>query len=348
MKQIYKDNAGKIIIKETSEPVIKEGFVKIKTQYSLISSGTETRSLTEGQGLFKTILKKSSSLGRKNADASPLGYCAVGEVLEIGSDVLEVGIGDKVVCSGFGYAVHAETVMAPKNLVCCVPEGLELEASFTAIGSVALHAIRRCQVQLGETILVIGLGLTGQLVAQLLRLSGCKVIGIDRNEHKLKVAKDTGIDVTHLGKNGFKKTVLDFTKQNGVDGAIYCADIYESDQFEEVASVVRDKGRIITIGHVKTLIPTAVLFRKEIDLMSCRSFGPGRFDSNYEEKGIDYPIGYVRWTEKRNMEEIVDLIKRQKLLIKPLITEIMHFTKAKEAYKLLTGKRRPIAIVLKY
>ena len=107
MKQIYKDNAGKIIIKETSEPVIKEGFVKIKTQYSLISSGTETRSLTEGQGLFKTILKKSSSLGRKNADASPLGYCAVGEVLEIGSDVLEVGIGDKVVCSGFGYAVHA-------------------------------------------------------------------------------------------------------------------------------------------------------------------------------------------------------------------------------------------------
>lgn len=348
MKQVFKGIGSKIIIKEVPEPVCEEGFIKIKTKYTLISSGTETRALTEKDGFLKKIIKKGKALAKGNAE-TPLGYCAVGEVIESFSKNSEIKKGDKVVCAGFGYAVHAEKVSVPINLVCKVPQEVKGEdAAFAAIASVALHAVRRCDPQLGETMLIIGLGLTGQLVAQLAKLSGCEVMGLDPNDHKIKVAKQLGLERVYKGKRNFKNEVMEWTDHQGVDSVIYCVDILDANQFEEVTEAMRDRGKIVTIGHIKTAIPTAKIFRKEIDLLACRSLGPGRFDECYEEKGNDYPRGYVRWTEKRNMGEIIRLLASKKMQVSPLISEVYHFKDAPDAYRKLLGKKRPIALVLKY
>ncbi|MEK6903123.1 MAG: zinc-binding alcohol dehydrogenase [Nanoarchaeota archaeon] len=351
MKQVFKTPVGKIILQEISIPTVKPGFVLVKTLYSLISSGTETRAIAESDGFFTALLKKGKSFVSKKHTSlhSPLGYCVVGIIVESDTHLSNFKKGDHVVCAGHGYAVHAEFVCVPQNLVCKIPAGVELrDATFTAIASIALHSLRRSHVQLGETALVVGLGLTGQLASQLLRLSGCTVLGIDPHDYKISLAQQLGLDFALQGKDHFQRSIMDLTQQRGVDAAIICTDISSKKQFEEIASAVRDKGRIVTLGHVRTTLPSSILFRREIDLLSSRSFGPGRFDSAYEEQGVDYPFGYVRWTEKRNMEEILRLLQRKLLRVQPLITHTFPFTDAPQAYQILLSKKRPIALLLTY
>ena len=211
MKQVFKTPAGNIILQEHSIPTVKPGFVLVKTLYSLISSGTETRALVESDGFFTALIKKGKSFVTKKHSShhSSLGYCIVGVVAALDTSLSNLKQGDQVVCTGHGYAVHAEFVCVPRKLVCKIPLGVALpDATFTAIASVALHSLRRSQLQLGETALVVGLGLTGQLVSQLLRLSGCIVIGVDPHDYKISLAQQLGLDLAFRGRNHFQQAII--------------------------------------------------------------------------------------------------------------------------------------------
>jgi len=359
---------GNLKVEEVPIPHLNDGSILVQNEYSAISIGTESKSIelakmnllekaksrpkdvemaldaVKKEGIVSTYKKSMSILNQP----TPLGYSSSGIVIGVADDVHEFKIGDRVACGGSG---HAEVVCVPKNLCVKIPDKVKTEyAAFTTIGSIALQGVRQSSPKLGEYVLVIGLGLVGQFVVQILKSAGCKVIGVDIDEKKVNIARDAGVDLAIPRNNeAIKQNIRSFTGGYGVDAAIITAATQSNDPIEFSSDVLRDKGRITIVGAVKTDLPRKPFYEKELSLNFSRSYGPGRYDKMYEEKGIDYPIGYVRWTEKRNMEEFLSLIDKNQIDVSKLITHRFSFENAIEAYSLITeSKDLKFGIIFEY
>jgi len=357
MKQVLLKK-GEVIVEEIPAPMIRNSSVLVQVAYSCISTGTEISGVTSsGQSLLQKAVKEPDKIRKalnlaktqgiantiarvkgKFDFANSVGYSCAGVVIDVGKDIKDMKIGDRVACAGAGYANHAEIVCVPKNLVAKVPLGLDLkEAASVTLGAIAMQGLRRAKVRLGENIAVIGLGLLGQILAQLLKLNGARVIGFDLSDEKINLAKDLGMNEGYnSSKNNVLEKVLDFTKKKGADATIITASAPENNEIiQQAMEITRRKGRVVVIGNVGLGPKRSPFYEKEIDYLISTSYGPGRYDKDYEEKGIDYPFSYVRWTEKRNMEEYLRLLSEGKVNFKKLISKVFPLEKAPEAYKFL-------------
>ena len=365
MKQVLLDlQSGSILVEDVPVPTVTRGVV-VRNAYSLISAGTESALINlAGQSLVgkakarpddvKKVLQKIGTDGPLSAyqqamsrlsKPEPLGYSSAGTVVTTGTDDFEVG--DRVACAGAGYAVHAEYVSVPKNLCVRIPDGVGFrDAAFTTVGSIAMHGVRNAEVTVGESVAVIGLGLIGLLVVQILKAAGCRVIGIDIDQEKLSLAASLGADVVsnYDGLSGRMKAFSQF----GADAVIITAATRSSAPIEAAGHLVRDKGRVVVVGNVGMNMPRDIFYAKEAEVVVSRSYGPGRYDRNYEERGVDYPI-YVRWTERRNMEAFLELVRQKRIDLDRLITHTFPLDDAPTAYNLInTGKERYIGVLLQY
>lgn len=366
MKQIIQDlKNGETILEEVPVPMVKTGHVLIKTTKSLVSLGTERMLVEFGKANFiqkarqqpdkvKMVLDKVKTDGFKpTMDAVfnklnqplPLGYCNAGEVVAVGKGVLEFKVGDRVASNGN----HVEFVNVPKNLVAKIPDNVtDEEAAFTVIGSIGLQGIRLLSPTFGETIVVVGLGLIGLVTAELLLANGCNVIGFDFDPEKIKIAKDKGIVAINPGDGTDQvKFVESYTNGIGVDGVIITASNKRNEIISQSANMCRKRGRIVLVGVIGLDISRADFYEKEISFQVSCSYGAGRYDEEYETKGHDYPIGYVRWTEKRNFEAILNAISKGNLDVKPLITERIPLKDYKKIYGDMKSSKS-IASILEY
>ena len=356
MRQIIQDlKDGNTILEEVPTPIVKSGQVLIQTTRSLVSLGTERMLVEFGKANFlqkarqqpervKMVLDKVKSDGikptieavfNKLGQPLPLGYCNAGKVVAVGKGVSEFKIGDRVASNGY----HAEYVSIPQNLVVRIPENVsDDEAVFTVIGSIGLQGIRLGNPTLGETIVVIGLGLIGLLTAQLLKANGCRVIGFDFDGAKVALARDFGV-LAYNPSDGTDqvKLVQSLTNEIGADAVIITASNKGNEIIAQSAKMSRKRGRIVLVGVVGLEINRADFYEKELSFQVSCSYGPGRYDDNYEQNGIDYPLAYVRWTEKRNFEAVLDAISNGLLKVKPLITELVPLADYQRIYSNMSG-----------
>jgi polar amino acid transport system substrate-binding protein len=288
------------------------------------------------QGLKKTYDLVTNKLNTPVA----LGYSSCGEVIEVGEDAYEFQVGDRVACAGAGYASHAEVVFIPKNLCARVPEDVNSEeAAFSTLGAIALQGIRNANAHLGEIVAVIGLGLIGLLTVQMLKAAGCVVIALDIDPWAMENAVRCGADYSgNLKSDEAASLIHPMTRGNGADAVIITASTKSNFPVEFAGVISRKKARIVVVGDIGMMIPRRLYYLKELNFRISCSYGPGRYDPGYEEYGIDYPIGYVRWTEKRNMEAFLQLIKERKIDPHKLITHKFKIEEARRAYDLITGK----------
>ena len=371
MKQVVVKK-GEVKVEDVPRPFIGKGNVLVEVAYSVISTGTEIEGMKQsGKSLLrraiehpeqvKKLIQILSERGMKKTIAfveskvgapQPLGYSCAGVVLQVGEGVEEIKPGDYVACAGAGKASHAEIVLVPKNLVVKVPEGLSLkEAASVALGAIAMQGMRRADSKLGDIVAVIGLGLLGQLTVQLLKITGCRVIGFDLRRSRVNLAKEMGIDWGFVSSEvDPQKEALHLTEGHGVDITIITAAAPGDDSIVQLATeITRKKGKIVVVGDVGLGFRRSPLYEKEIDVLISTSYGPGRYDELYEEKGLDYPYAYVRWTEKRNMEEYLRLLAEGKLNFSRLVGGIYPVEQAPEAYQTLQeGDERPLAVILDY
>jgi len=357
MKQILQHlNDGKTVVEEVPVPVVKPGMVLVRTAASLVSAGTErmvvdfaSKNLigkaASRPDLVRQMINKAMREGlipsieaafNKLDQPMPLGYSSAGTVVEIGEDVMDFKTGDRVACAGGGYAVHAEYNLVPVNLVSPLPEAVDFEsAAFTTLGAIALHGFRLASPQLGEKVCVIGLGLLGLLAAQVARAAGCSVFGVDLSEERIALAQKMGFSAAH--RTSFVDMVAGLTNGLGFDHVLICADTNSNDPVELAGEIARDRATVVAIGAVGMEIPRKRYYEKELEFKISRSYGPGRYDPEYEEGGIDYPLGYVRWTEGRNLQAFVDLMAAGKVDVHPLITHRIPIEAAPRAYDLISG-----------
>ena len=351
-------------------PALKQGGVLVRTAYSLISAGTERTIVETAQNSLLGKARSRPDLVRQVIDnvkreglrstyqkvkarldqIKPLGYSASGSVVAVGDGVRGLRLGDPVACAGGGYASHAEVLFVPENLCCKVPEVVSLEtACYTTVGSIALHGVRQADARLGETAAVIGLGLVGQLTVQLLKAAGCDVVGIDIDDSACAAAKRSGADVTASPRSAAAACTR-FTNGRGVDCILVTAGTKSNEPIELAGQLGRDRARVVVVGLVGMDVPRHIYYEKELDLRLSRSYGPGRYDPDYEEKGNDYPIGYVRWTERRNMEAFLRLAAEGKINTGLLTTHRFTVERATQAYELITGNgsERYCGVVLEY
>jgi predicted dehydrogenase len=357
VKQVLQDRSGTTVVRDVPAPQCPPGSLLVRNQFSAISSGTEgarvalsKKSLLakarERPDLARQVVDRARSEGirathqavkRKLGEAVAVGYSSAGEVVEIGQAVSGFDVGDAVACSGGGHANHAEIVSVPTNLCAKVPHGVSLEAaSLTAIASIALHAIRLADVRVGDRVAVLGCGLVGQLAIRLLHAAGAEVIALDIDPTRVDRADEAGAAAFVLDPNVTRR-VQEATKGHGVDAAVVTAATSTNDPLVTAAEVTRDRGAIVLVGDVPVEIPRSVLYEKELSFRVSRSYGPGRYDRAYEELGLDYPIGYVRWTVKRNMEAILELQASERLELRDLVEEILPVEDAARAYERLAG-----------
>lgn len=365
MKQIIQSfKTGETILEEIPAPQVRRGSVLIQTSRTLVSLGTERMLVEFGKSNLiskarqqpdkvKQVLDKIKTDGlmptleavfNKLGEPLPLGYCNVGKVIAVGDGVSEFKVGDRVASNG----QHAEFVAIPKNLVAHIPENVnDEEATFTVIGSIGLQGIRLLNPTLGETIVVVGMGLIGLLTAQLLIANGCKVIGIDIDEEKLNLSKSWGVIPFNPKTGDPVKFVESQTNGIGADGVIITASAKTDDIISQAAKMSRKRGRIVLVGVIGLNLNRAEFYEKELSFQVSCSYGPGRYDEDYEQRGNDYPLPFVRWTEKRNFEAILQAISSQKLLVKEMITEIVPLDEFQTIYGEI-GSRRSIASILRY
>jgi len=342
MKQVVLNKAGDVLLVDVPAPKVRPGFVHVRTRFSLVSAGTEGAQLRQGQagllekarqnpeqvkqmlnklrreGVRSTITQVQDKLG----EWRNVGYSLSGDVIAVGDGVSDLLPGDRVACAGAGYAVHAEEVAVPRNLVAKVSPSVDARhAAFVTLGAIALHGVRKANPTLGETALVIGLGLVGQLAAQLLRISGAKVAVRDLDPARVKTAMDLGADLALNPERDPGVELAAWTGGWGVDLVIIAAATGSSDPIRTASRLLRDRGRVIVVGDVGLELERGPFYMKELDFSISRSYGPGRYDPVYEEGGVDYPVGYVRWTEGRNLDAVIDLIARGRLSVEPLISE---------------------------
>jgi len=366
MKQVLSGSDG-IVVGDVPAPVAREGFVVVKNEFSLISSGTELAGLSNSGAQIKRVLfdrrilkraiRKIKTIGMagtmnlaktKFSSLTDLGYSCAGIVIETHGNVDGIRVGDRVACAGAGYASHAEYVAVPKNLTVKIPRNTGFdEAAFTTLGAIALQGVRRTRPEVGETIAVLGLGLIGQLTAQILKANGCKVIGVDIDRRKVEKARELGLDVGLCGQDTTAE-IIRRTDGVGADAVILCAATSSSELINQSMKMCRRKGRVVIVGAVGLNLERDDFYRKELDVLISTSYGPGRYDSQYEEGGIDYPIGYVRWTEKRNMHAFLELLLCAKVRVKPLISGVFAVDKAKDAYESLKTKQNAFGVLIRY
>lgn len=371
MKQLIQSfKTGELGLFDVPAPICHENGALIRTTVSLVSAGTEKMLVDfakksmlakakDRPDLVKQVVDKMKKEGVKNTlekvftkldTPIPLGYSLAGRVLEVGSSMSGLNVGDRVACGGAGYANHSEINYVPKNLIVKIPDGVDdIDASFVTVGAIALQGVRQTEPKLGEKIAVMGLGLLGQLTVQLLKANGCKVIGSDVDPEKIKLAKKLGADeACHAGDLIAKAN--EFSHGHGVDAVIIAASTSSNQPVIDAAEISRMRGRVVFLGMVGMDVPRNEYYKKELDLRLSMAYGPGRYDPEYEEKGNDYPYDLVRWTEQRNFEAFLGLIEEGRITPKALITHSYSFDDAMTAYDLLEGKiqEKYLGIVLKY
>ena len=348
-------------------PSPQAGAVLVRNGASLVSAGTE-RALVEFAGksllgkarsrpdLMRQVLDKARREGLLNAaqtalgrldESMPLGYSSAGTIVELGQGVQGLRVGQRVACAGGGYAVHAEYVTVPKNLVAALPNSVDFEsAAFATLGAIGLHGFRLAEVQIGARVAVIGLGLLGQLALSIAAAAGCEVLGIDINPSRVALAKKRGF--SSIGRTGAEKAALTRSQGQGFDAVLICADTESNDPVELAGEVARDRARVVAIGAVGLQVPRRTYYAKELNLIVSRAYGPGRYDPGYEEAGLDYPIGYVRWTEGRNLQAFMDLLGRGEVEVGSLVSHRFDIGKAPEAYDLIRGKQPFLGVLITY
>ncbi|WP_345877394.1 bi-domain-containing oxidoreductase [Shewanella algae] len=367
MKQVLQNMAkGESNLVEAPAPSVTRGSLLIDTSISLISAGTERMLVDFGKASLldkarqqpdkvKMVLEKVQTDGlmttleavqSKLAQPLPLGYSNVGVVNAVGKGVTGFKVGDRVVSNG----PHADVVRVPKNLCALIPDNVsDEEASFTVVASIGLQGIRLAEPTLGEAFVVTGVGLIGLLTVQLLRAQGCRVLAIDYDDSKLELAKQFGAEVCNPGRGEDPVAVgMAFSRGNGVDGVIITASTKSNDPVTQAARMSRKRGRIVLVGVTGLELNRADFYEKELTFQVSCSYGPGRYDANYEDKGNDYPYAFVRWTEQRNFEAILDMMASGQVDVKPLITHRFKFEDAAQAYELLTSDKSTLGILLQY
>jgi predicted dehydrogenase/threonine dehydrogenase-like Zn-dependent dehydrogenase len=364
MKQVLQHaRTGEISVQEVPSPRLLDGCVLVRIATSLVSAGTEraasefaSKSLLQKArarpDLVREVVNKAGRDGVFSAVAAvrtrldqpgALGYSSAGTVVGVGKGVNDILVRDRVACAGAGYAVHAEFACVPRLLVAKIPSesGVTFdEAAFTTLGAVALHGVRTADVKLGDVVAVIGLGLLGQLTVQVLKAAGCLVLGMDIVSERADLAFRMGADAVSASTSSFRELCVQHSAGHGVDAVLIAAETSSSDPVNLAGEIARDRGVVVAIGTVGMDIQRKLYYEKELDFRLSRSYGPGRYDSAYEQKGRDYPIGYVRWTETRNMEAFLQLLSEGKLNLRPLITHRFPIERAHHAYELITERKR--------
>ncbi len=372
MKQILQNlRSGELSIADVPPPVAGRGRVLVRTVASLISAGTERMLIDLGKksllgkakerpDLVKRVINKAKKEGLLNTYKAvrtkletdiPLGYSAAGIAIDVGEDVMDFRIGDRVACAGGGFAVHAEVLSVPKNLCVRLPDTVSFESgAFGTIGAIAMQGVRLAEPTLGESVVVVGLGLLGQITIQLLRANGCRVFGVDVDASKIELAKQLGADDGALSNSDAEEKILEWTRGRGADAVLITAATQSNQPIEMAGNISRLKGRVVVVGLVGMDVPRDLYYHNELTLKVSMSYGPGRYDPQYEERGHDYPFAYVRWTEGRNIEAFLDLIADGRLKIEPLISHRFSIENAEQAYHLISAKSTEayLGVVLNY
>ena len=372
MKQVLQNRkTGRPFVGEVPVPALQKGRVLVRTVASLISAGTERAAVElvskglvqearQRPDLVKAVVAKVKNEGILNTFASvrdkmaasqALGYSAAGIVAAIASDVTEFQIGDRVACAGVGFASHAEVLSVPKNLCVHLPEDVSFESgAYGTLGAIALQGVRLAEPTLGESVVVIGLGLVGQLTVQLLKANGCRVFGLDLDQARVSLALEMGADHAIVSSDAASKEIETWTRGHGADAVLITAATDSNQPIELAAQVSRLKGRVIVVGMTGMDIPRQPFFIRELKLIISMSYGPGRYDPDYEERGVDYPLPYVRWTEKRNIESFLQLVGDKRVNVERLTTHRFPIEEADRAYQLISGnvQEPSLGVVLKY
>ncbi|MEV6497683.1 bi-domain-containing oxidoreductase [Streptomyces prunicolor] len=372
MKQVVQNyKSGELAVLDVPVPGCKPGGVLVRSAYSLISTGTELMKVSEaGMSMLgkarsrpDQVAKVMQSVATNGVPATyrkvmgkldsytPLGYSLCGVVEQVGAGIDDVKVGDLVACAGNEHALHAELNWVPKNLYAPVPDGLApRHAAFGTVGSIAMQGVRQGEPQLGEVALVIGLGLIGQLVVQLLTAAGVRVVGADPDPTRCELAERLGAAVCgDPASPAVEAAVAELTDGHGVDQVFLAAGGGSNQPVELAARLARDRGRVVDIGKCRLDLPWNAYYEKELDVRFSRSYGPGRYDPSYELEGRDYPIGYVRWTERRNLACFLDLLARGRVDVEPLVSHIADFDDAVETYRSLKdGDLKAVAVLFRY
>src|SRR5215475_8830520 len=375
MKQIAQNyRSGELTVLDVPMPSCRPGGVLVRSAYSLISTGTEMMKVTEASKSLvgkararpDQLRKVMDSVAQQGAVATykkvmnrldsytPLGYSLCGVVTEVGRGAEEFSVGQLVAAAGNEYALHAEYNWVPVNLCAAVPGGVLPEhAAFSTVGAIAMHGVRRAEVQLGDTACVIGLGLVGQLVVRLLIASGVRVLGLDVVEDRCRLAEKAGAVLcaapTDEGMQAVQRSLAEISDGRGADHVLLAAGGSSNGPVETAVKLARDRARVVDIGKTRLHLPWNAYYDKEIDVRFSRSYGPGRYDDHYELEGIDYPAGYVRWTERRNLECFLDLIARKDLEVESLVSAVFPMEHAPEVYTdLASGSLAGVGVLLQY
>ena len=375
MKQIAQNyKSGELIVLDAPAPACRPGGVLVQSLFSLISTGTEMMKLAEAKmsmvGKARArpdqVRKVLDTVAQQGAVATykkvmnrldsytPLGYSLCGVVVEVGRGAEEFRVGQLVAAAGNEYALHAEYNWIPVNLCAPVPPGVSPEhAAFSTVGAIAMHGVRRAEVQLGDTACVIGLGLVGQLVVRLLIASGVRVIGLDVIEERCRLAEQAGAVLcaapTDEGMAAAASSLDEISAGRGADHVFLAAGGSSNAPVETAARLARDRARVVDIGKTRLDLPWNAYYDKELDVRFSRSYGPGRYDERYELEGIDYPAGYVRWTERRNLECFLDLIARKEIEVETLVSGVFPLENASAVYAdLASGSLKAVGVLLEY
>lgn len=371
MKQLLQNlRNGQAVVADVPAPQVRPGNALVHSAVSLVSAGTE-RSVVEfaeknlvakassRPDLVRQVLDKAKKEGilptieaafNRLDQPMALGYSSAGTIIEVGEGLENFKVGDRVVCAGSGHAVHAEYAVVPQNLMVKInSEAVDFEsAAFSTVGAVALHGFRLAQPQIGERIAVVGLGLLGLLAVQIAQAAGCEVMGIDLAAERVALCNRLGVSA--FLRQDAENAAGAFTSGRGFDAVLICADTSSNDPVELAGQISRDRGRVIAVGAVGLNIPRKVYYEKELDFRVSRSYGPGRYDARYEESGVDYPIGFVRWTEGRNIESFVELLAKKRVDVQSLITHRFPIEDAAQAYELISAKSKDpyLGVILTY
>lgn len=373
MKQVLQHaRTGEVAVVDVPAPSARPGCVLVQIGASLVSAGTE-RAASEfaSKGLLQKararpdlvrdvldkvrrdgVISTAQAIRSRLDQPLELGYSSAGRIIGVGEGNIDLRAGDRVACAGAGSAVHAEIASVPRMLVARIPSdaiGFD-EAAFTTVGAVALHGIRVAEARLGDVVAVIGLGLLGQLTVQLLKAAGCRVIGLDINQSRAELAERLGADAACASSTEFASACSTLSNGYGVDCVLITAATPSSEPVNLAGTVARERGVVVAVGTVGMEIERKLYYEKELEFRVSRSYGPGRYDSAYEQKGRDYPIGYVRWTETRNMEAFLQLLAAGKVDVRSLITHRIPVERAPQAYEIINGRSGApcLAVLMEY
>ena len=361
---------GQVVTENVPSPMARDGSILIKVMASCISAGTEIQSVqASSHSIFMRVMKQPSNIAKaiqiaRNEGVSrtidkikgqldagmQTGYSISGIVIDVGKGVKNFAKGDRVAAAGAGMANHAEFVEVPKNLVVQVPENVKFnQAATVTMGAIAMQAVRRADIKIGEYTVVVGTGILGMLVVQLLVMAGARVVAVDIDEKRLRLARDMGAELCIRSENDNSvNEILHFTNGQGADAMLFCAATNNAKVLSNTFAATRKKGRVVMVGTWGNELNRDDIYKKELDFLISTSYGPGRYDAQYEIKGQDYPYAYVRWTENRNMVEYLRLISVGRLKIDPLIQAEYPVSKAKEAFEAFSANEKPLIVILRY